>query len=135
MRKINLWKIQLVFVGLALLLFCASGCDSAITPTSVPHPAPSLVPDDDPTTGAMVRSTRQAQATVTRQAQMNEEATQVAVQATQTTEARADATATVAQTAALSSLRKPIGRCSLANRLQTISWVGRWVSNKIIRWR
>jgi hypothetical protein len=45
--------------------------------------------------GAVVRSTRQAQATVTKQAQFAEEATQVAAQATQTAESQADATATV----------------------------------------
>ncbi|CAG0936408.1 hypothetical protein TFLX_05281 [Thermoflexales bacterium] len=83
-------------LGLLLLLLFVSGCGADLASDPVPHTTPSLIPADDPTTGAIVRSTRQAQATVTRQAQMSEEATQAAVQATQTAEAQAEATATVA---------------------------------------
>jgi hypothetical protein len=92
---------------LALLTFVA-GCASAVlTPTATP----SRAPDDDPTVGAMVRSTRQAQATVTRQAQLNEEAiqaavqaTQAAVRATQTAEDHINATVTAVAQATVQSI-------------------------------
>lgn len=101
MRKINLWKIQLACVGLALLLFCASGCNSTLVPQVA---TPSLVPDDDPTRGAIVRSTRQAQATVTQQAMLNEEATQATAKATQTAESHIAATATAVARATAQSV-------------------------------
>jgi hypothetical protein len=71
-----------------------------MTPTATP----SLPPDDNPTTGAIARSTRQAQATVTRQAQLSEEATQAAAQATQTAAARAQATTTAAARATVQAI-------------------------------
>jgi hypothetical protein len=83
-----------------LLLIAAVGCSSA--PIAVSHTAtPDLPSDDNPTTGAIARSTNQARATLDakataeRQAQLDETATRVAVEATQTAEARAAATATV----------------------------------------
>jgi hypothetical protein len=83
----------------ALLIFVAGCVSAVVTPTATP----SLAPDDNPTTGAIARSTRQAQATVTRQAQLDEatmqadvQATQAAVQATQIAEDHAHATATAA---------------------------------------
>lgn len=93
---------------LAALLILVAGCVSAVvTPSSTPN----LAPDDDPTAGAVVRSTRQAQATVTRQAQLDEatlqaavQATQAAVQATQTAEDRANATATAAARATMQAI-------------------------------
>ncbi len=91
----TLSKFHCMLTCLALMLIFVSGCSADPTPEPVSHTAPSLVPADDPTTGAIVRSTRQVQATVTRQAQLNEEATQVAAQATQTAESQADAAATV----------------------------------------
>lgn len=90
----TLSRLQRVLFGLVLLI-CAAGCSSVAAPTEAPRTAtPGFAPDDNPTTGAVVRSTRQAQATATRQAQLNEEATQTVTQATQTAEARATATAT-----------------------------------------
>jgi hypothetical protein len=90
----NLSLFHRMLIGLALLLLCASGCSPA--PSAVPHTAtPDSGPEDNPTAGAIVRSTRQAQATATQRALLNEAATQVAVKTTQTAEARADATATV----------------------------------------
>jgi hypothetical protein len=90
----TLSKFQRVSLGLVLLI-CAAGCSSVVAPTAAPHTAtPDFAPDDNPTTGAVVRSTRQAQATATWQAQSSEEATQAVMQATHTAEAGADATAT-----------------------------------------
>lgn len=93
----NFSKFHRVLLGFGLLLFFAAGCGAAPAPIAVPHTAtPSAANlEDNPTTGAMARSTRQAQATATRQALLNEEATQAAVKATQTAEAQVDATATV----------------------------------------
>jgi hypothetical protein len=94
-----------------VLLILASACtaDPAREPESII--TPSLAPDDDPTAGAIIRSTRQAQATVTRQAQLDEEtmqaavqATQAAVQATQTAEDHANATATAAARATIQAI-------------------------------
>jgi hypothetical protein len=92
----NYLKFYGVLMAFTLLIL-ASGCSSVPAPIAVSHTAtPSAANlEDNPTTGAIARSTRQAQATITRQAMMNEEATQVAVQATQTAEDHADATATV----------------------------------------
>ncbi len=88
--------LQRVVIGFGLLWLFASGCSSVSRPVDVPYTVtPGLAPDDNPTTGAIARSTRQAQATVTRQAMLNGEATQVAMQATQTAEAHAAAAATV----------------------------------------
>src|SRR5512139_3919984 len=96
--NMNFLKYQRVLVCLALMLSFVSGCSADRVPDPAPYITPDFAPDDDPTAGAMVRSTRQAQATVTRQAQLNEEAmqaavqsTQVAVQATQTAEDHANA--------------------------------------------
>ena len=104
----TLSKLQRVLAGLALMLIFISGCSSAPVPTSIPHTStPHFAPDDNPTTGAMARSTRQAQATVTRQAMLNEEATQTAeaqVDATATVVARATAQAIVAAKADWPSL-------------------------------
>jgi hypothetical protein len=91
-------KFRFVIIGLVLLVIFASGCDPAPTSISLQQtttPNPASI-EDNPTTGAIVRSTRQALATVTQQARLNAEATQAIIQATQTAEARADATATVA---------------------------------------
>jgi hypothetical protein len=84
----------------ALLVFIAGCAPAVVTPATTP----ALPPDDNPTTGAIARSTRQAQATVTRQAQLSEEATQAAVQATQTAEARTAATATAAVRATVQAI-------------------------------
>jgi hypothetical protein len=90
-------------IGLALLLLCASGCNPA--PSAVPHTAtPDFASDDNPTVGAVVRVTRQAQATVTQRAVLNEAATRVAVEATQTAEARTAATATVSARATVQAI-------------------------------
>jgi hypothetical protein len=98
----TLSKSPRMSLGLVLLIF-AAGCSTAVAPTAVPYtPTPGFAPDDNPTTGAMARSTRQARATLNarataaRQAQLSEIATQAAAQAAQTAEARAHATATVA---------------------------------------
>ena len=85
---------------IALLIFVAGCASAVVTPTATP----ALAPDDDPTIGAVVRSTRQAQATITQQAQLIEEATQVAGQATATAEARAAATATAAARATVQAI-------------------------------
>jgi hypothetical protein len=92
MQRITAWVMLLV-----LLAGCSVNEPSVIR-------TPAFSPDDDPTAGAIVRSTRQAQATVTRQAQLDEEATQVAAQATQTAEARAQATATAAVRATIQAI-------------------------------
>ena len=93
----NFSKFHRVLLGFGLLLFCAAGCGAAPAPITVPYTAtPSAASlDDNPTTGAIARSTRQAQATATRQAAQVAEATQIADKAMQTAEAHADATATV----------------------------------------
>jgi hypothetical protein len=97
------WKFQRILVGLALLVLAGVSCSSTLDPASSPHTAtPGAAAEDNPTSGAIVRGTRQAratlegQATATWQAQLDEIATQVAVDATQTAEAHANATATVA---------------------------------------
>jgi hypothetical protein len=82
------------------LWFMAGCAATAVTPTATP----ALLPDHDPTAGALVRSTRQAQATVTRQAQLREEATQAAASATQTAEARTAAAATTAARATIQAI-------------------------------
>lgn len=97
-------KFQGVLVCLAVLVVFVPGCSVDRTPEPVPFITPALAPDDDPTLGAVVRSTRQAQATVTRQAQLNEEATQAAVQATQTAEDHAHAAATAAARATIQAI-------------------------------
>jgi len=82
----NLSTFHRVLIGFVLLLLFVAGCSSA--PASVPHTAtPGFAPDDNPTTGAIARSTRQAQATATRKVAL-------VAEVTQTAEARADATAT-----------------------------------------
>jgi hypothetical protein len=86
-----------LWLVIVLLAGCVVNNPSAIR-------APTVSPDDDPTAGAIVRSTRQAQATVTRQAQLPEEATQVAAQAMQTTEASAQATATAVARATIQAI-------------------------------
>jgi hypothetical protein len=86
-----------VLVYLALLLIFASSCSSNPAPASIPHTAtPSTANlDDNPTAGAIVRSTRQVQATASHKAVLAVEAAQAADKATQTAEAHADAAATV----------------------------------------
>ena len=82
-------------IGLVLMFACIAGCSffpvgqPPVTSTSAPI-ATVAVPDngDNPTAGAIQRSTRQAQATI------NGRATAVA-QASETAEARANATATL----------------------------------------
>ncbi len=120
----NFSKFHRVLLGLGLLLFVAAGCSSA--PIAVPHTAtPSAANlDDNPTTGAIARSTRQAQATAIQRALLDEAATQAAVKATQTAEAHADATATVvarataqAIVAAKSAWRLLIGESFTDNQL------------------
>jgi hypothetical protein len=95
------------YVIVSSLLFLAGCAPTMVTPTATP----ALPPDDNPTTGAIARSTRQAQATVTRQAQLNEEAmqaavqaTQAAVRATQTAEDHTNATATAVAQATVQSI-------------------------------
>ena len=89
------------YVIISSLLFMAGCASAVVTPTAA---TPSLVPDDNPTTGAIARSTRQvqatlsAQATATRQAQLSATATQVAAQAAET-RARATANAATRATA------------------------------------
>jgi hypothetical protein len=99
----NYSRFHCALTSLGLLLLFASGCSSAPAPIVIQHTAtPSAANlEDNPTTGAIARSTRQAQATATQRAVLNEVATRVAVESTQTAEAHADATATViAQTTA-----------------------------------
>ena len=92
----TLLKLQRVLACLVVMLAVNSGCSSVAVPTAVPPTATlDAAPEDNPTAGAIVRSTRQAQATATRQVQLVEEATQVALQATQTAAAHAAATATI----------------------------------------
>jgi hypothetical protein len=93
-----------VFAGLMVTLAIISGCNVDRAPEPAPQITPALASDDDPTAGAIVRSTRQAQATVTAQAQLIAEATQVAGQATATAEARANATATAAARATVQAI-------------------------------
>ncbi len=95
-------KIHRILGSLALLIFAGVSCNSANDPASLSHTAaPDIAAEDNPTAGAIVRSTRQAratldgQATATWQAQLDGTATQAAIEATQTAEAQADATATV----------------------------------------
>ena len=78
------------YMIISVVVFMAGCASTVVTPTATP----SLVPDDNPTAGALARSTRQVQATITAQARMSEDATQVAAQATQTAEAQVEATAT-----------------------------------------
>ena len=100
----TLSKLQRMSFGLVLLIFAAR-CSPIVAPTAVPHTAtPGFAPDDNPTAGAIVRSTRQAQASITQQAILNEEATQAAAEATQTSEAHADATATAVVQATVQSI-------------------------------
>jgi hypothetical protein len=93
---------RLIIAGLALLsLFIILGCGSAVAPASIPRTAaPGFAVDDNPTSGAIARSTRQVQATTTRQAMLNEETTKVAIQTTQTAEAHAAAATLVARATA-----------------------------------
>jgi hypothetical protein len=96
MNLSNLWLGWLV-----LLLVATVGCSPA--PLAVPQTAtPDFASDDNPTVGAVVRVTRQAQATATQRAVLDEaamqaavKATQAAVKATQTAETQVAATATV----------------------------------------
>jgi hypothetical protein len=91
----NLLRLHCAVSGLILLFLSASGCNPA--PIAMPHTAtPSAASlEDNPTTGAIARSTRQAQATVTQRTVLNEAATQAVVQTTQTAAAHANATATL----------------------------------------
>ncbi len=93
-------KFSRLLAIFTLLLVYVAGCNSfSLTPTSTPHnPAGE---GDNPTAGAIARSTRQAQATLdsrataTRQTALAAETAQAAANATQTAEAQAEATATV----------------------------------------
>jgi hypothetical protein len=92
---------------IVLLLLVSVGCTPA--PSAVPHTAtPSLPTDDNPTAGAVVRRTRQAQATATQQAVSDEAtlqaATEAAMQATQVAEAHAHATATISTRATVQAI-------------------------------
>jgi len=91
----NLLKLHCAAGGLVLALLFASGCSPA--PIALPHTAtPSAAYlEDNPTTGAIARATRQAQATATQRAVLDEAATRTVVKATQTAEAQVNAAATV----------------------------------------
>ena len=62
---------------MVVVMFVASCISTVVTPTATP----ALPPDDNPTSGAIARGTRQAQATITRQAQLSATATQASEQA------------------------------------------------------
>jgi hypothetical protein len=100
----TLSKIQRRLAGLTVLLILASGCTAGFPRDPDPTATLDADPEDNPTAGAMVRSTRQAQATVTRQAQQIEVATQIAATATHIAEHQADATATVVARATAQSV-------------------------------
>jgi hypothetical protein len=85
----------------SVLLLLLVGCSTALVTSTL---TPTTPPDDNPTLGAVVRSTRQAQATVTQQAQLHEAATQAAEQATQTAKEHAQATATAAARATIQAI-------------------------------
>jgi hypothetical protein len=100
--NMNLLGLHCAVSGLILLFLFASGCNPA--PIGMPHTAtPSAASlEDNPTTGAIARSTRQVQATATQRAVLDEaamqaavQATQAAVKSTQTAETQVAATATV----------------------------------------
>jgi hypothetical protein len=104
MKGINMQRVTTWIMLLALLAGCGVSAPSAVRTST-------FSPDDDPTAGAVVRSTRQAQATVTRQAQLDEatmqaavQATQAAVQATQTAEDHAHAAATAVARATIQAI-------------------------------
>ena len=62
-------KFCRVSIGFTLLLLFASGCSPV--PIAIPQTATlAAAPEDNPTAGAIVRSTRQARATVTGQAEL-----------------------------------------------------------------
>jgi hypothetical protein len=76
-------RIQCLLACLVMILIAVSGCTADPPREPTPTLAPDLASDDNPTVGAMVRSTRQAQATATQRAQSDEATLQAAVQATQ----------------------------------------------------
>lgn len=96
MHTVKYGKVGIAWV---LTLFLVIGC-SSLFPASMPI-ASNATPtsEDNPTAGAIVRSTNQARATLnsqstaTKQAALDATATQVAQNATQTAEAKASATA------------------------------------------
>jgi hypothetical protein len=93
----NLSHHHRILISLVLLLLFITGCSAdTVSPTLMPY----VTPEDNPTAGAVVRRTRQAQATLTQQALSDEAtlqaATQAAAQATQVAEAHTNATATAA---------------------------------------
>lgn len=89
-------KIFNVLLGLTLLLVCLTACESAppsaesqpMAATSTPQPG------DNATSGAIIRSTRQAQGTLDAQATMNAQKT-VEAQASETARAQSNVTKTV----------------------------------------
>lgn len=87
-------KVVGALVGLALMFAFVAACD--VTPTEQPTIVPTLtlVSNDNATSGAIQRSTRQAQATLNAQATLDAQATATAA-ASQTAQAQAYATATV----------------------------------------
>jgi hypothetical protein len=98
-----MWRRWGFGLGLLAVMFILAACATA-APALTPTATSALPSDDNPTTGAIARSTRQAQATITAQAQLIEAATQVAGQATGTAEARANATATAAARATVQAI-------------------------------
>ncbi len=89
-------KPALVLAGLACLLVLTLGCATQTSGEVWPPATPAKTAlDDNATSGAIVRSTRQAQATKDSQSTATQQAAELAGQATQTAQAEMDATATV----------------------------------------
>ena len=89
-------KKAILFIGLGVVLLFLVGCGDATPPISQPIPAVTWTPrqDDNATSGAAQRSTRQAQQTFDAQSTLNAHATETAVVA-ETATAEAYITATV----------------------------------------
>lgn len=86
-------KFGKVLIGLVLIFACIAGCSSfpVEQPTIAPTSSPYSDHGDNPTAGAIQRSTRQAQATINGQ----ETATRQVALASETARAQANATATL----------------------------------------
>lgn len=89
-------KLAMLIIGLGLILLFLVGCGSDMTPSETPVPAVTWTPrqDDNATSGAAQRSTRQAQQTMDAQSTLHAHASKTAV-AAETLRAQEYATATV----------------------------------------